>query len=163
MVSAQGCKFGSSFRRRGCGRDAVSECVYCTRPFCEAHGELAEDYAHTCAGKRCRAKLEDLREQTRWRARVAGSNSRNQCAIETCSERMALQCARCRLLFCEGHVRSPNIRHRSLKATIDKIIQGRAILTIAQLPGGRPQAVFPRTAGPTLVCAHCAERRNLWD
>ena len=73
-ASARPCKFGSSFRRRGCGREAVSECVYCTRPFCEKHGERGEDYTHVCAGRRCREKLANLRKQTEWRARVAGSN-----------------------------------------------------------------------------------------
>ena len=157
-MRAQGCKFGSSFLRRGCGRRAVSECVYCTRPFCDAHGERGEDYMHVCAGRRCRARFEDLREQTEWRARVAASNTRNECAIEGCQERMGPGCARCRLQFCQDHVRPPDIRDRSLASTFDKIIQGRALLTVASLPAGRPEKLLPAVGGPDLICAHCAER-----
>ena len=157
-MRAQGCKFGSSFLRRGCGRRAVSDCVYCARPFCEQHGERGEDYMHVCAGRRCRAKLEDLREQTQWRARVAASNGRNECALEGCRERMRHQCSRCRLLFCREHVRPPDIRDRSLASTFDKIIQGRALLTVASLPAGRPDQLLPADAGPVLICAHCVGR-----
>ncbi|MYI83576.1 MAG: hypothetical protein F4056_09985 [Chloroflexi bacterium] len=157
-MRAQGCKFGSSFLRRGCGRRAVSECVYCTRPFCDAHGERGEDYMHVCAGRRCRARFEDLREQTEWRARVAASNTRNECAIEGCQERMGPGCSRCRLQFCQDHVRPPDIRDRSLASTFDKIIQGRALLTVASLPAGRPEKLLPAVGGPDLICAHCAER-----
>ncbi|MYE45555.1 MAG: hypothetical protein F4X25_02160 [Chloroflexi bacterium] len=159
-MSAQPCRYGSSFMRRGCGRRAVSECVYCTRPFCAAHGERGEDYTHVCAGRRCRAKLEDLREQTGWRARVAGSNGRNECAMEACRERMRHQCSRCRLLFCREHVRSPDIRDRSLKSTFDNIIHGRALIALASLPAGRPEQLLPAAEGPSLICAHCATRRT---
>ena len=157
-ASARPCKFGSSFRRRGCGREAVSECVYCTRPFCEKHGERGEDYTHVCAGRRCREKLANLRKQTEWRARVAGSNRRNECAIEGCPERMRHQCSRCRLLFCQEHVRSPDIRDRSFGSTVDRILRARAVLTAAQVPGGRPELLLPAAGGPDLICAHCAKR-----
>ncbi len=162
-MSSGACKFGSSFLRRGCGRRAVSECVYCTRPFCRQHGERGEDYTHVCAGRSCRAKLEDLREQQEWRARVAGSNRRNECALEGCRERMGAGCSRCRLQFCQDHLRPPDIRDRSLKSTIDKIIHGRALLTVASLPAGRPERLLPSDPGPSLICTHCAERPRSWS
>ena len=155
---ARSCRYGSSFLRRGCGREAVSECVYCTRPFCDRHGERGEDYTHVCAGRRCREKLANLREQTKWRARVAKSNERNQCAIEGCFERMGPGCSRCRLLFCQKHVRTPDIRDRSIGSTVDRIFRGRALLTAGQAPGGRPELLLPSAGGPSLICAHCAKR-----
>lgn len=157
-MSARACKFGSSFMRRGCGRHSVGECVYCARPFCRRHGERGENYADVCAGRRCQAKLADLREQTQWRARVTASNGRNECAIEGCAQRMRHQCSRCRLLFCREHVRPPDIRDRSLGSTFDTIIHGRALLTVASLPAGRPERLLPADPGPSFLCAHCADR-----
>lgn len=99
-----------------------------------------------------------MREQTQWRARVATSNRRNECAIERCAERMRHQCSRCRLLFCGEHVRPPDIRDRSLGSTFDNIIRGRALLTVGSLPAGRPEQLLPSDSGPVLLCAHCAGR-----
>ena len=130
------CAFGSGFLRRGCGRPAVSDCVYCARPFCDGHGERGEEYHDVCARARCRGKLRDLRAHAEWRDRAAGSNRAGVCAIGDCGERMRHQCSRCRLLCCAGHVRERTVRDRS---------RG------------------PAAGAPALVCAHCAERLRLWD
>ncbi len=157
-ATARSCKFGSSFLRRGCGREAVSDCVYCTRPFCDTHGERSEDYTHVCAGRRCREKLVRLREHTEWRSRVAGSNQRNECAIERCSERMGYSCMRCRLLFCREHVRLPDIRDRSIGSTMDRMFRARAIQITAFAPGGRAGPLLPPAGEPAYICAHCTKR-----
>lgn len=135
MASAPACRFGSGLLRRGCGREAITDCVYCTEPFCEAHGERAEDYLDVCARKRCREKLLDLRAHSHWRQSAAASNRLSVCAIEECAERMRHQCSRCRLLFCADHVRDREVSDHSVRPA-------RKVLA--------------------LVCAHCADRTRLW-
>ena len=135
-VNAQTCGFGSGFLRRGCARDAITDCVYCGRPFCEQHGERAEDYMDVCAGKRCSEKLRDLRAHTEWRSRVSAANRVSVCAVEDCAERMRHQCSRCRMLFCREHIREREIADHSVQ------------------PPAKVLAV---------VCTHCEERRKLWD
>ncbi len=122
--------------RRGCYREAVSDCVYCARPFCAEHGERGEDYTDVCARKRCRKKLLDLRAHSQWRGRVSGSNRVSVCATEDCAERMRHQCSRCRLLFCREHVRDREIGDHSVQ---------------------------PAAKVLALVCIHCSERRKIWD
>ena len=157
-MSRRNCGVRSGLFRFNCRQDAVTDCVYCTRPFCEQHGERGDDYMDVCARGSCRTKLVDLREHTEWRARVAESNKRNECAIEDCAEAMGNQCGRCRLLFCQKHVRPPDIRDRSIGSTVDRIFRGRALLTAGQMPGGRPELLLPSAGGPSLICAHCAKR-----
>ena len=134
--TAAACGYGSGFLRRGCGRPADGECVYCARPFCGGHGERGEDYMEVCARARCRGKLRDLRAHEQWRVRGAGANRSAVCAIEGCAERMRHQCSRCRLLCCAEHLRARTVRDRSRQ---------------------------PAAEVPALVCAHCAERLGLWD
>jgi hypothetical protein len=58
------------------------------------------------------------------------------CAIEECRLPMQDQCARCRLIFCIGHLQSMEImEHR-----YDPPLRMAAVL-----------------------CDHCAARRKLWD
>ena len=134
-MNAQPCGFGSGLLRRGCGRAAVSDCVYCGRPFCAEHGERAENYTDVCAGKRCREKLQDLRAHAQWRERASASNRVSVCAIEECAERQRHQCSRCRLLFCRDHVSNREVRDHSVQ---------------------------PAATVLALVCAHCLERRKIW-
>ena len=135
-MSAQICEFGSGFLRRGCRRDAITDCVYCARPFCEEHGERAEDYMDVCAGKRCQDKLHDVRAHGEWRRRMSEANRVSVCALDGCVERMRHQCSRCRLLFCPEHIREREVA--------DHKIQPPAKVLAA-------------------VCTHCHERRRLWD
>lgn len=135
-MSAQSCEFGSGFLRRGCGRDAVTDCVYCGRPFCEQHGERAEDYMDVCAARRCSEKLRDVRAHAQWRQRMSDSNRVSVCASEHCAERMHNQCSRCRLVFCPDHVREREVSDHSTQ---------------------------PPTKVLAIVCDHCVARRRLWD
>lgn len=135
-MSVQTCVFGSGFLRRGCRRDAITDCVYCGRPFCEEHGERAEDYMDVCAGKRCSEKLLDVREHRAWRLRVAQANRVSVCALDDCAERMRHECSRCRLLFCAGHVNEREISDHSMQPSAKMI---------------------------AVVCIHCHDRRKLWD
>ena len=135
-VNAQICGFGSGFLRRGCRRDAITDCVYCGRRFCGEHGERAEDYMDVCAGKRCQEKLHDVREHAQWRRRVSEANRVSVCAVEGCVERLRHQCSRCRLLFCPEHIREREIADHSVQP---------------------PAKVL------AAVCTHCLARRKLWD
>ena len=135
-MNAQFCRFGSGFLRRGCNREAASDCVYCGRPFCAEHGERGENYTDVCAGKRCREKLRDMRAHAQWRERASASNRVSVCAIEGCAERQRHQCSRCRLLFCPEHVRNREVPDNSIQPAL-KVL--------------------------AVVCAHCRERRKVWD
>ena len=136
MRTDQTCGFGARFMRRGCGRQAVSDCVYCARAFCAEHGERGEHYMDVCSRKRCREKLRDLRAHEEWRARVEGSNRISVCAFESCDSRLRHQCSRCQMLFCAEHVKEQRIRDNSQQPSIEVL---------------------------ALICRHCAERRKTWD
>ena len=129
------CAFGGSFLRRGCGREAVTDCVYCARPFCEAHGERADHYMDVCAGKRCQQKLRDVSAHEEWKARVESSNLVSVCAEESCESRVAHQCSRCHVLFCELHVKERRVKDTQRQPAIEVV---------------------------AAVCAHCYERRKIW-
>ena len=135
MLTDQTCAYGNGFLRRGCGRQAVTDCVYCARPFCEGHGKRADDYMDVCARKRCREKLQDMRAHKEWRERVEVSNRISVCANEECGARLRHECSRCRLLFCEEHVKEQRVKDNS------------------QQPA--PEVL-------ALICAHCSGRRKIW-
>ena len=135
VTTTDKCTFGGGFLRSGCGRRAVTDCVYCTRPFCQEHGERGEQYMDVCARKRCQDKRRDLEAHDEWKARVEHANRVSVCASEDCNARLRHQCSRCGLLFCEEHVSVMRVRDTS-----------------------RP----PATEVQALVCAHCAERRKVW-
>ena len=135
MTTSRRCTFGGGFLRRGCGQAAVTDCVYCARPFCEEHGERLPQYMDVCARKNCQRKREDLDAHTEWRERVESSNRMSVCAEETCDARMRHGCSRCTLLFCADHVREMRVR--------DPMQQGPSNIK-------------------SLVCTHCAERRKIW-
>ena len=171
-MSARMCAFGSGLRHGGCHREAMRQCHYCSRPFCDEHSQRDEDDTRVCAGRRCQQQLADVRELKEWRARVAAANRRDECAIETCLERMRQRCARCRLQFCQAHVRFPDARKRPLKVRItgfiDRIIHYRGLTTIGSAPGGRPELLMgnefraptrshPSNRRAVLMCTHCAE------
>jgi len=135
MQNGQSCAFGGGLLRPGCGREAVTDCVYCARPFCHEHGERGEHYMDVCAGKRCREKLRDARAHEEWRARVAASNRVSVCADEGCGSRLGHECSRCRMLFCAIHVREQRVKDTRRQPAIEVV---------------------------ALVCAHCSERRKIW-
>lgn len=135
MTTRQRCTYGGGFLRRGCGRAAVTDCVYCARPFCLEHGERAAQFMDVCARKNCQRKKVDLDEHTEWKARVELANRVSVCADETCEERMRHECSRCRLFFCAEHVREMRVRDTSRHPPVE--VKG-------------------------LVCPHCAERRKIW-
>lgn len=135
MRIATSCQHGGGLLRGTCGRTAVAECVYCGRAFCAAHGEQGPDFTNVCDRKTCVAKQRDVEEHLDWKRRVYNANRISLCAHEECEERMHHVCSRCRLLFCDAHVR-------------DLLVMNRAV---------RP----PRRE-LTVICFHCRDRRRLW-
>jgi hypothetical protein len=130
------CTYPLGFLRRDCGREAVSACVYCGEPFCADHGVRGADYQDVCKRRACAAKLEDLELHLVWRVQVSHANRVSICAVLECSERMRHACSQCRLLFCEIHVREHDVKDTRV------------------LPARKVRA---------LVCAHCLERRKIWE
>lgn len=129
------CSVALGLLRRRCERAATANCVYCGRPFCVGHGDRGPDYTDTCSRKVCRAKRRDVQEHLKWKQRVRESNRMSVCAIEDCENRMRHQCSRCRLTFCEEHVK------------VFRVV------------------VHSDTANPStraLLCEHCRNRRKLW-
>ena len=130
------CSFSKGFLRGSCGQQATGQCVYCGEPFCGLHGVLGDDYLEVCNRAKCRAKCDDVESHRAWIERVRGANSVSMCAIEGCQTRMQHECGRCRLTFCNEHLKPMRIVERS--------------------------KVPPREV--TLVlCSHCVARRKLWD
>ncbi len=129
------CSVTLGLLRRRCDRAAAASCVYCGRPFCADHGDRGPDYTDTCSRKACRAKRRDVREHLAWKQRVRESNRISVCALEDCENRMRHQCSRCRLAFCEEHV---------------KVFR----VVVPGVTTGQPTRA--------LVCEHCLGRRKLW-
>lgn len=136
MIVDETCVIGGGLFRSACGRPATGRCVYCGRTFCPDHGERGEDFIEACSRSKCRAKLRDVVAHQQWRKSVEGSNGVSVCAQERCEQRMRAICYRCRLLFCEDHLRERSVADRR---------------------SNPPQRI------PALVCAHCNDRRRLWD
>lgn len=130
------CDFSPWFLRGRCRRAAVSECVYCGHPFCERHGERGPDFTDACARKSCTRKVRDLAAHIEWKRRVMSANSISVCAEEICQERMHHTCSRCRLNFCQAHVKEKTVTNRTVQPSRREI---------------------------QLICVHCRERRKLWD
>ena len=130
------CSVTLGLLRGRCDRVAAADCVYCGRPFCAHHGKRGPDYTDTCSRKTCRAKGRDLQEHLEWRERVGESNRMSVCALEDCESRMRHQCSRCRLVFCEEHVKEFRV-----------VVQSGA----------------PNRSTRAVVCEHCRSRRKLWD
>jgi hypothetical protein len=122
--------------RRACGREAITSCVYCGEPFCANHGDRGPDFQDVCHRRPCSAKKEDLEVHVQWRRQVSAANNVSMCAQPECAERMRHSCSQCRLLFCDEHV-----HERDLK---DSRVQ-------------------PARKVRLLVCAHCFERRKIWE
>jgi hypothetical protein len=135
MRITSSCEHGGSLLRRTCGRAAVAECVYCGKPFCETHGELGPDFTNVCDRKTCVAKLHDVEAHLEWKQRVYNANRISICAHDGCEDRMHHVCSRCRLLFCESHVRELTVVIRSER---------------------------PPRRELTVICFHCRDRRKLW-
>jgi len=130
------CSFSKGFLRGSCGLEATGQCVYCGEPFCDDHGTHGEDYLEVCNRPKCRAKFDDVQTHQEWIRRVRAANSVSICAIEGCQTRMQHGCGRCRLIFCNDHLKAMQIVERR------------------HVP---PQKVT------VVLCAHCASRRKLWD
>jgi hypothetical protein len=135
-MTNQACTYPIGLMRRACGRASVTSCVYCGEPFCETHGVRGEDYQDVCHRRACATKLHDLELHLAWRAQVIHSNRVSVCAEFECGERMRHACSQCRLLFCEVHVREHDVKD------------------MRTVP---PQKIR------VLVCAHCIERRKVWE
>lgn len=136
MLVEGSCAHGGGFLRRSCGRPAVGQCVYCGDRFCADHGLRGEDFIEVCSRPRCRAKFDDVRSHQQWREGAAEYNRTSVCAHDECRDRMEHRCQRCRLMFCQAHLRDRVILDRSLD---------------------------PPRRMPTLLCMHCMARRELWD
>ena len=130
------CAHGGGFLRRACGRPAAGQCVYCAGLFCAEHGLRGDDYIEVCDRRTCRAKFDDVISHQQWRESVADANRVSVCAHEECVERMQHRCQRCRLMFCQAHLRDHVILDRSYD---------------------------PPRRMPALLCAHCMARRELWE
>ncbi len=138
MVRAieESCRVGVGLFRNTCGRDAVSTCVYCGRPFCDRHGELGDDHSHVCSRKICRRKRRDVLQHLQWKQAVYESNKVSVCGRDGCGERMRHTCSKCRLLFCNEHVTA--VRAVRGASSRDGIVPG-------------------------MVCEHCRDRSKIWD
>lgn len=98
------------------------------------HGE---DYYEICSRERCQAKYQDLSNHRDWVARQHHDNLAGYCAAEECDGAPEIGCERCRLRFCQPHVRATSVR-------------------VVELMGGE-------SVRSQLLCHHCAGRRKLWD
>ena len=136
MIIDSACEIGGGLLRRSCGREAVSACVYCGRAFCDEHGQRGKQFADVCARSDCRAKQRDLDAHREWRQRMQAVNAVSVCAREGCEERMRHPCYRCRLIFCEAHLKQRDIVDRT------------------KVP---PQKVR------ALTCQHCHDRSKIWN
>jgi hypothetical protein len=132
----EACTYPLGFLRRGCGREAVTACVYCGEPFCADHGIRGPDYQDVCKRSACSAKFEDLQQHLAWRAQVSNANRVSICAEPECAERMRHACSQCRLLFCDLHIGEHDVKDTR---------------------------VMPARKMRTLVCAHCLARRKIWE
>lgn len=135
MAAHGTCSVTEGLLRRRCERASIATCVYCGRPFCDGHGERAPDHEDTCSRRPCRIKRADVRRHVEWKRRNHGANRMSICAWEECESRMEHQCVRCRMMFCNEHVRK------------------------------RQRATAPRRDQPPvsgLICDHCAGRRKIW-
>lgn len=130
------CTYPIGFMRRACAREAVTACVYCGQPFCASHGDRGADFLDVCHRRTCAAKQRDLEVHTAWRREVVVSNNVSMCAHIECGERMRFACSQCRLLFCAIHVREHDVKDTR---------------------------VLPARKVRVLVCAHCLERRRIWE
>ena len=136
MRIATSCGHSEGFLRGSCGRAAVAECVYCNKAFCERHGEQGPDFTNVCDRRGCQEKLRDVNEHLEWKRRVYEFNRMSICADEECEERMHHVCSRCKLMFCERHVREHTIINRSVRPARRELV---------------------------VMCSHCRGRRHLWD
>lgn len=136
IAEGETCAYGGGFLRRGCGRPALSTCVYCAEAFCERHGERGPDYEDVCSRSVCQRKRDDVAAHNAWRGRQMAANQLSMCANEQCQERMRHECSQCRLRFCAEHVSERHITSR---------------------------VTMPPTRVLALLCDHCASRRDLWD
>jgi len=118
-----------------CRQPAVARCVFCNLPFCADHGERGADHTDTCSRRVCRRKTRDLAEHQTWRERVRTLNQVSVCGYEDCTERMRHQCSRCRLMFCDRHV--------------------RAVSANPDAAGGLREIQIG-------ICQHCEKRHRLW-
>lgn len=160
MARVEGaCAYGAGLLRSGCGRPAVTDCVYCARPFCELHGERGEDYADVCRRPRCRRKAADLEAHREWRGQRAHANRARRCAGDDCPAPARYECARCRLLFCENHLRAQGERGPGL---LDRMAAGRWLAGALVRSDRDPREVLPQSRATGPVCAHCAGRRRVW-
>ena len=130
------CTSGGGFLRRACGAPPVGQCVYCGEPFCERHGELGADHHEVCSRSSCRTRYADVQRHLAWVAQCRPRNDISMCAEDGCMERMAHQCQRCHLRFCEAHMRASDI--------VDRL----------QHPPRRMRL---------LMCGHCIDRRRIWN
>ena len=129
------CSVTLGLLRRRCDRAATANCVYCGRAFCADHGDHGPDYTDTCSRKVCRAKGRDVQKHLEWKQRVRGSNRTSVCALENCENRMRHQCSRCRLVFCEEHIKDFRVSvHRGAASQPTRAV----------------------------VCEHCRGRQKLW-
>lgn len=119
-----------------CGAPAIGSCQYCGRAFCRQHGTLEEDYQEICNRPICREKQADVRVHQEYKERARAQNRAARCGHPECEERPTGQCSRCRLLFCEPHLRDRT----------ETVRQG-----------------FSQITRPVSLCEHCAARQRLWS
>ncbi len=129
-------KSGGFLRKRSCGVAASGQCVYCGEPFCDEHGIHGEEYHEVCVRESCKAKYDDLFHHRDWVARQQHANIEGRCAAEECEGDPEIGCERCRLRFCQGHLRPKTVREGDL----DRVVTVQLML-----------------------CPHCSDRRRLWD
>jgi len=128
---------GGILGRRVCGADPTGQCVYCAESFCDTHGDHGEDYYEVCHRQKCAAKWNDLKQHKEWVARHYHHNLAGSCAAEGCDEALDISCERCKLRFCQPHVRATTVQELDF--------QGQEVVHLM------------------LLCEHCADRRKVWE
>ena len=83
------CEHGGGLFRSVCGREAVAECVYCGKPFCETHGEKGPDFTDVCDRKNCQVELRTCRSTCRGSSvsttRTASASAHTRVARSACT------------------------------------------------------------------------------
>ena len=132
-VSQKSCYSGRLFRR--CKQPSVGACQYCSRSFCDQHGDLLEENQQVCRRQTCQNKVADLKAHKAYLGLIAERNGENSCGVPGCDDERWGQCSNCKGVFCGSH-----LHRRSRTAVHD----GRS------------------AQEPVSLCDHCWRRMNLW-
>lgn len=129
-MSKRTCRHGPIWSH--CGRQAISQCVFCGQAFCDAHGRRGVDGLDVCQRSRCVSKVSDLDSHRQYLEVVDAQNRVGLCGLSGCEDRYSASCSSCQRFYCPEHVLPRE--------------------DVAAISGERYIA----------ACDHCWERRKLW-